>query len=315
MPGYPATAQALVVGESITDILVTDGIAVDHAGGSPLNVSYGLARLGLPTAFLSDIGNDTRGEALEAHLRSAGVELVLPRVSGRRSATATTTIVEDGSAQYRFEIEWAIPNVDGDFAGYPLVHFGSISAFLAPGAHEVERLVERARATAIVTYDPNIRPQLLPGLEETRAMVQRHLALSDVAKASDEDLAWLYQGVRPETAAELWLNSGPAIVIVTLGKDGAFVATRDGLRLRLPAQQTTLVDTIGAGDSFTAALISGLALCGIYGADARSTLASIPEETVSAIVTRATQCAAITVSRAGAHPPTADELNASLQAN
>ena len=306
---YPEAARALIVGESITDVVVDGQSAVDHAGGSPLNVSFGLARLGLPTAFLSDIGDDDRGVALEAHLRSVQVDLVLERVRDRRSATATTTIGEDGSASYTFDIDWALPVTGLDHGASTLVHFGSIAAFLAPGAQQVETVVERARSSAIVTYDPNIRPQLLPALDEAREMVQRHLALSDVAKASDEDLAWLYPGVDLQSVAESWLDAGPAIVIVTCGSDGAFIATRGGLRLTLPAQLTTVVDTIGAGDSFTAALIAGLALAGIFGAQSRASLADISKETITAIVTRATRCAAITVSRAGANPPTAQELH------
>ncbi len=306
---YPVAGRALIIGESITDVVVDGESAVDHPGGSPLNVSFGLARLGLPTAFLSDIGDDERGASLEAHLRTVGVEVLLERARGRRSATATTTIGEDGSASYAFDIEWALPATALDHGARTLVHFGSIAAFLAPGAQQVETAVERARANAIVTYDPNIRPQLLPALGVARAMVQRHLALSDVAKASDEDLAWLYPGVDLQAVADSWLDAGPAIVIVTCGADGAFIATRGGLRLKLPAQRTTVVDTIGAGDSFTAALIAGLALAGIFGSESRALLADISEETIAVIVTRATRCAAITVSRAGANPPTAHELD------
>ncbi len=316
MSAYSSASRALVIGESITDIVVSRGATADHAGGSPLNVSFGVARLGMPAELVTDIGDDERGDALAEHVRSSGATLLCPQVAGRRSATATTTIDEEGSAHYDFAIDWMLPSVTlsalGDVARFSLVHFGSIGAFLSPGAHSVEELVATLRETAIVTYDPNVRPQLLGSLGESRAAVERHLALADVVKASDEDLGWLYPGVAVETAAESWLGHGPAIVVVTRGADGAFVASRSGLRFSVPGVPAHLVDTIGAGDSFMAALLTGLAMEGLDGGSSRRSLHEISEEQLARIVTRATHCAAITVSRAGANPPTDVDLAAWL---
>ncbi len=305
---YPAASRALVVGESITDVVVRDGQTVDHAGGSPLNVSFGVARLGLAATFVSDIGDDARGKALRDHLVNAGVDIQLPLVAGRRSATATTTIDELGGAHYDFAIEWALPFEEVNDVPATIAHFGSIGAFLAPGANATELVIARARAHAVVTYDPNIRPQLLAAPAETRPLVERHLALSDLAKASEEDIAWLYPGVSPAHAAEQWLKAGPSVVVITLGGDGALIATASGVRLTVPAIRTTLVDTIGAGDSFTAALITALALYKLDGPTGREALARIDEGTVRAIAERAVRTGAITVSRAGAMPPTEAEL-------
>jgi fructokinase len=311
---YSAQSNSLVIGEAITDVVVTDGTAVDHAGGSPLNVAYGVARLGLRSSLVTRIGDDARGDALAEHVRASGAQLSLPAVRGAVSATATTTIDEKGGAHYDFDIEWLLPELHLDLAGFSLAHLGSIAAFLQPGAAVAEDLITRARSTAIVTYDPNIRPQLLSDVSTTRSDVERQLALVDLAKASDEDLAWLYPDLAFETALERWLELGPAVAVVTRGAEGAFAVSRSGVRLAVPGVATQLVDTIGAGDSFMAALITGLAMEGLDGASSRSALQGIGEQQLTRIVTRATVAAAITVSRAGANPPTAAELQGRLRA-
>ena len=302
--GHP---RALVVGEALTDVIVDVDGTREFPGGSPLNLSFGLARLGMDVSFLTRLGDDERGRAIERHLSSAGVVVTRSASAGSRTSVATAVLDESGSASYEFDIEWALPSVLPPLGEVDVLHIGSIGALLDPGARDVAALVTRLRPTATISYDPNIRPQLLGRREDVLARVEALVALSDVVKASDEDLAWLYPAVSPLTAAERWLALGPALVVVTRGSRGSLARTRDN-GLESPSLPVTVVDTIGAGDSFMAGLLSGLGDAGLLGAPRRQALRAIDETTLAAVIDRATACAAITVSRAGAQPPWRAEL-------
>ncbi len=305
----------LVIGESITDIVVRDGVSVEHPGGSPLNVSFGVSRLGIATTFLTRLGDDPAGLALEQHLVAAGVQVVPEPLSGVRSATAQATIDDTGSASYLFDIDWRLPTISlaqpsirGDTA--TLVHFGSIGAFLEPGASEVEGLIATAALRSLVTYDPNIRPQLIGSRNSARARIESHLRLSDVVKASDEDIEWLYPGAKPREIAQTWLELGPSVVVITRGSEGSFALGRGGVSSELPSRKVTLVDTIGAGDSFMAGLIFGLVNLKAAHSDSGRRVPEFTNDDLATLLSIATDCGAITVSRAGAMPPTYDELQA-----
>ena len=170
------------------------------------------------------------------------------------------------------------------------------------------------RASATVCYDPNARPQLMGSPEEAREIVERLVALSDLVKCSDEDVAWFY-GINEDDDAALegvlrgWLQMGPAIVVVTRGKRGALALTHSGLRLEVPADPAVVVaDTVGAGDSFMGGLEDGLWSEGLVGAQQREALRAIDAAALERVVRHASRIADITVSRAGANPPTRAEL-------
>ncbi len=187
------------------------------------------------------------------------------------------------------------------------MHTGSIGALLAPGAARVERLVQDARARSTISYDPNIRPMLVGSVDETRVQLERFIAVSDVVKASQEDIHWLSPGVEPASVARRWLELGPALVVVTMGHRGSIAVARDAF-IEVPAPRVTVVDTVGAGDSFMAGLLDGLWSRGVLGAAAREELSRIDAVRLRGVVEHATRAAAITVSRAGATPPTRAEL-------
>jgi fructokinase len=311
--------HVVVIGESITDIVVRGGVSVDHPGGSPLNVSFGVSRLGIATTFLTRLGDDPAGLALEEHLVAAGVIVVSEPLPGVRSATAQATIDDTGSASYLFDIDWQLPRISLEQTAIrgnkaTVVHFGSIGAFLEPGATAVEALIATAGLRSLVTYDPNIRPQLIGSRNAARTRVEGHLRLSDVVKASDEDIEWLYPGANPRDIARTWLELGPSVVVVTRGADGSFALGRYGASAELPSREVTLVDTIGAGDSFMAGLIFGLVNLKVAATDsAHESVRRVPmfsNENLATLLEVATDCGAITVSRAGAMPPTYDELQA-----
>ncbi|WP_159625052.1 PfkB family carbohydrate kinase [Actinomyces sp. zg296] len=314
-PSAPGPAgTALVIGEALVDVVIHPGAEpVDIPGGSPANVALGLARLGRDAELDCWIADDERGRAIRSHLVSDGVRLTPGSDGAERTSTAQATIGEDRAATYVFDLDWNPP--------YPapaeppiLVHTGSIAAILEPGALTVEQVLRDFRASATVCYDPNARPQLMGEPGEARAIVERLVALSDLVKCSDEDVAWFYDIDEADDHAlegvlEGWLRTGPAIVVVTRGKRGALALTSSGLRLEVPADPGVVVaDTVGAGDSFMGGLEDGLWSEGLVGAHRREALRAIDADALERVVRHASRIADITVSRAGANPPTRAEL-------
>jgi len=155
-----------------------------------------------------------------------------------------------------------------------------------------------------------MRPALMGSPAQTLPVVDALVAAADVIKVSDEDLLWLHPDEAPDDVAARWATAGPAVVVVTHGGEGAFAVTSTGLRVQIVAPRVTVADTVGAGDSFMSGLIDGLWTAGLLGADRRAALHAIDEGTLTAVLERCARIAAITVSRAGANPPTAAEVDA-----
>ncbi|MGW8780729.1 carbohydrate kinase family protein [Streptomyces sp. NPDC055796] len=325
-PAAPATpaAPTLVIGEAITDVLTgEDGLRRSRPGGSPANVALGLARLGHPVRLATRIGRDGPGRDLHAHLRGSGVRLTPGSFTGGATSTATARLDAAGTAHYSFDITWDLP--PAALGGPPPshLHTGSIATALAPGAERVFAAVEAARAGATVSYDPNVRPALLATADRERPRAERFVALSDVVKASGEDLDWLYPGRSPDEAARRWADgSGPALVVVTMGGAGARVFWPGG-QCDVPATPVEVADTVGAGDAFMSGLLSGLLRTGLLagagpaaGPDAARARTALRGATASARLDRrvasalslAARAAALTCTREGADPPTRTEL-------
>ncbi|MFJ1586341.1 carbohydrate kinase [Streptomyces sp. NPDC088197] len=301
----------LVIGECVADIVRTPGQPdVPHPGGSPANVAYGLARLGHATALLTQLGDDPSGKLITDHLRSAGVHLLADGRHDVRTPTAVVTLDEQGAARYDFDIAWTLGPVEPPTA-LRHVHVGSIAAVAEPGAATTVDLAARLRADATVSYDPNIRPELMGTHELGVAGVERCVALSDLVKASDEDLEWLYPGEPVAAVAARWLAAGPAVVFVTMGGEGAAAFTRD-IEVTGAPVRTEVADTVGAGDSFMSATLDALTGLGLTGAAARPALGALDKATLAHVLRHAGTAAALTVSRPGANPPTTGELRAAL---
>ncbi|MBB5912775.1 fructokinase [Nocardia transvalensis] len=292
---------ALVIGEALIDIVIRDGrVTGEHVGGSPLNVAVGLGRLGRAVSFLTSIGADDYGRRIVSHLEASGVGLAEGSVSLAKTATARATLDENGSATYRFDIEWR-PR-PGVVAAPLVVHTGSIAAVLEPGCDEVVAVIDRHAPESTVTFDPNLRPQLIEDPEVARARIESLVSRADVVKASDEDLRFLYPGTAPEDIAAQWLSSGPSIVSVTLGGQGSFAVCRAGT-VRIPARPATVVDTVGAGDAFMSGLIDALWDHGLLGSDNRKSLRDIEVGALRSSLESAALSSALTVSRPGADLP------------
>ncbi|HZY00938.1 MAG TPA: PfkB family carbohydrate kinase [Dermatophilaceae bacterium] len=302
--------HTLVIGESLIDIVQRpDGSTQEHVGGSPANVAVGLARLGDEVSLATMIGEDERGARIAARFDGEGVTLTKGSVGGRPTSVATSTLDASGAAAYTFDLAWEL-NEEQPLEGLAHVHTGSIAATLEPGASAVLGTLQSARLSATISYDPNARPSLMGDPPEVRAKIEQLIGLSDVVKASDEDIAWLYDGAPLSDILRLWGRLGPPLVVVTRGDKGALIGlSMTGELTSVDAPVVDVVDTVGAGDSFMAGLLSGLLDAGLLGGiQARERLRSASLADIRPAVNRALACAAITVSRAGAEPPHLAEL-------
>jgi fructokinase len=293
-----------VVGELLVD-LIDDR---PHPGGSPANVAVALARLGRPVRLLTQLGGDTYGRLLLAHLNDNGVELAPgSRLDAPRTSTARTSLSADGQASYEFDIAWhrfTPPPPDP----VSCLHTGSLATALAPGAEDVATLVRAARPDTMISFDPNCRPSLIDNRDGARDQIEAMVSASDIVKASRDDLAWLYPDRPPEKVGQEWLARGARLVVVTLGGSGAWAGTaRHATTVAAPA--TRVVDTVGAGDAFTAGLLFALGEAKLLAAARRTELAAIDEPTLTGVLAFASRVAAATCARRGADPPTLAELS------
>ncbi len=295
------------MGESLTDIIRTAAGTREHPGGSPANVALGLARLGTPTAFLTALGRDARGEAIAARLAASGVDVLPESFCLPVTSSAAAHIADDGAASYEFDLAWELP---GSVALPPArhvhvqhVHVGSVAAFLEPGAARVEEIVRAARhgRGATVSLDPNIRPALVGPHADALARFERLAGLADVVKLSDEDAAYLYPCLAPRAAARRIAELGPTVVAVTLGASGSFLLS-GGHEAEVAPVAVEVRDTVGAGDSYMSALVHALLAAG------GDRLAPISARALAAAGSFAARAAAVTVSRAGAEPPLASDV-------
>jgi fructokinase len=302
--------RVLVIGESLIDVVHSpDGSAQEHVGGSPANVAVGLARLGHDVTFATMIGHDDRGSRIASLLSEEGVRLTQGSVGGQRTSVATSTLDATGAATYSFDLNWEL-SVRPSLERLTHVHTGSIAATLEPGASAVLSTLQGARPNATISYDPNVRPSLMGDPSEARTKIEQLIGLSDVVKASDEDIAWLYNGEPLSDVLSVWGQLGPALVVMTRGGNGALVRlSSTGEVTSIDPPVVDVVDTVGAGDSFMSGLLSGLMQAGLLGGmQARERLRSASLADVEPAVHRALACAAITVSRAGANPPHLAEI-------
>ncbi|MFD6698702.1 MULTISPECIES: carbohydrate kinase [unclassified Microbacterium] len=295
-----------VIGEALVDIVV-GGAA--HAGGSPMNVAVGLARLGRPPVLHARIGDDAYGDMIRAHLAADRVGVGADTLEAGESWTATATLAEDGSAEYEFALtgEITVPELDG----LALVHTGSIGALREPGSSALLAAYRGAPDSTLRSFDPNIRVDVIGSADAARRRVFELAAVSHVVKLSDEDAAWLRPDAGVDEVLEELAAAGARFVAVTRGAQGV-VALVDGVHYVRPALPVSVVDTIGAGDAFMSGLLFGLLRDGTD--RLLVTGAPIPAENAVAALDTALASGAITVSRAGANPPHRAELEARLAA-
>jgi len=294
-----AERDVVVIGEALVDVVSRYGRASAMPGGSPLNVAVGLGRLRRATSLVALIGEDEFGELLRRHAEASGVDLsaVIP---APRTSRAVASIRADGAATYEFDIDWTLPAAPM-VPRSRVVHVGSIGSWMDPGAEAVEKIVRQRPRGVKASFDPNVRPSLINDHAAGVARIERLIADADLVKLSDEDAEWLYPGRRPEDVLHRLCELGTGVAVMTLGARGA-MAYAGAARVELPASSTLVADTIGAGDSFMAALLDAW-----FATDLR-TGTDLGDADLTAMVRRALAASAVTVSRPGADPPWSREL-------
>ncbi|MCO4847085.1 MAG: carbohydrate kinase [Yoonia sp.] len=299
----------LCAGEALIDMLpcaaTTGGAAfAPHAGGSVFNTAIALGRLGTPVQFFSGLSSDLFGDILRAELSASKVDSSPAHIADRPTTLAFVTLT-DGHASYAFYDENTagrmlqpadLPETQTD-----AVFFGGISLVVEPCASAYAALMDRVSGTAVTMIDPNIRPGFITNEAAYRARLTSVFASADIIKTSDEDLQWITGGT---DAAALFEGTNVQVILLTRGSEGVTVLTRDDTA-HVPAQKAEVVDTVGAGDTFSAGFMADLHAAGLL------TKAALPRAAMSDLTQAAAfgaKVAAITVSRAGANPPWASEL-------
>ncbi len=303
------------LGEALIDFTGTGPLAFQgHLGGSPFNTAVACARLGQPTGFLTQLSTDLFGEALLRHLQENGVDT---RFVLRTDAPTTLAFVEHaaGTNRYAFfrkgaaDAGWAPrppPELPAETA---FLHFGSVALLQEPAASAIEATVSASAGRRVVVLDPNVRPSLVPDLGAYRARFARWLRMTDLLKLSDEDVELLAPGESPAHAADGWLAAGPRAVVITYGASGAILHRAATPPLEVSAPTVAVVDTIGAGDTFTAGLSVGLLMRDVTRAEQ---LRALSDEAWHDVLRFAAAAAALNCTRAGANPPRLAEVNAFL---
>ncbi|MBW8812266.1 MAG: carbohydrate kinase [Caulobacterales bacterium] len=302
-------APVVVAGEALVDLVPqAGGVLAPLLGGGPFNTARALGRLGQPTTFLGALSRDPFGRRLADALAADGV--AAPLATERPTSLALAELDEAGRASYRFYFAGtsaeALEPATALGAVSPVVaalHVGSLGLVLQPLAEAVEALVGRLAGQALVMLDPNVRPAMIEDRNAYAARLARLVAQADVVKVSDEDLAVLSPGAEPHAAARALLGQGPKLVLLTLGPEGAVAFGAFGARAA-SAPAVAVVDTIGAGDTFSGAwLARWLELGGALEDAVLDDGAAVADATAFACRAAALCCAA-----AGACPPTRAEL-------
>lgn len=299
-PDPTSAAACIVVGEALVDIIDAAGQPHRRApGGSPLNVAVGLARLGHTVELITELGEDPDGDLIRRHLAGNSVALHPGSdVPGRSTNTATAHIQAAGAARYEFNLDWTLGPRRLPPAARAL-HVGSVAAVMPPGAVAVLDLVDQAQhGGLLVTLDPNVRPALTPDASDAWRRLRDLARRADIVKLSDEDLAYLQPQTDPSAVAADLLQGATRLVVLTAGAGTALAFSRQGTAA-VRAQTATVVDTVGAGDTFMSALIAMAAEGG---------LADLSSTRLTQILGAAHQAAHICVTRLGADPPRRDEL-------
>lgn len=305
----------LVCGEALLDVFsageTPTGLALDgRVGGSPFNVAVGLARLAQPVAFFGGISRGFVGERLMRALAAEGVETDTVTRTDAPSTLSLVGLDAHGVPSYAFYGEGSADRQPGPDAlatlpsRWSAIHVGSYATVVAPIALTLQALVEREHGRALIAYDPNVRLNVEPELAVWRRTFERLQPRTDLLKISAEDLALLQPGTPPEAFARAALAAGVKLVVVTRGGEGAlgWTATQHAVADPIPVE---VVDTVGAGDTFQAALLAWLAE---HGRLSGAGLAALDATALHDLLAFAARAAAITCSRRGADMPRRAEL-------
>jgi len=308
--------SVLVIGEALVDVVHgINGDIKNIPGGSPANTAVALARLGTKTYMKARTSSDQFGTEIRNYLTNQNVNLDYSLVVDSPSSVIDAVIQKDGSAKYEANLNgaadygWTFAELNQEIdRDIQIIQLGSLTSYVEPGATNVEKWFAQLRQSDkyLLTFDPNIRHPLDGQNEkDVRNRAKRLASLSHVVKASDEDLNWIFSNDNPKDSAINIIKSGASLVFVTLGKKGAFVVNKELEIIEVPAKEIAVIDTIGAGDTFAAALITQLLENSWIN---ENELEKLKTTDLTAILTNCALAATITCSRQGANPPHRHEV-------
>lgn len=296
----------VVVGEALVDVVVDqEGDSSEAAGGSPMNVAVGVARLGVPATLVTQVGHDERGGLVVQHVEASGVEVVTVPTATGRTSVATAHLDATGAASYDFDLDWSLPRQE--LPACRALHVGSLGTLLEPGRESVRDLVEQAVARELfVSYDANLRETFVDDRDRVRQQVEELGAQCTLVKLSDEDALLVAPDTDPDDFARgLLAGERTELVLLTRGAGGSSAFSAAGETSARP-RPVEVIDTVGAGDAFMAATLAQLSDLDAFvpGGPGLPT----GEEDVNRLLRGAMEVAAITCERRGANPPRREEL-------
>jgi fructokinase len=309
----------LTCGDALIDFLPVKSVdgrdaIVPVAGGSCLNIAVGMARLGAPAGFVGGISIDLFGRMIADHALASEVELRYATRSEHQTTLAFVRTV-GGEPQYAFYDEatasrnWSYRRGSIPFDEIEAIHVGSTTLADQQGAAQALATVGDARGSVTISFDPNCRPKLVKHKTRYVEQMDGFAAAADIVRMSDVDFEFLYGGSDYAGRAKSLIKAGASLVVVTRGTKGAQAWHREAGAVDVQAPTVEVVDTIGAGDSFQAALLFALRAIGRIGKQA---LAQMNSDELARVLLFASSCAAFTCGRAGADPPRRSEVGAAL---
>ena len=289
-----ASASSIwVAGEALIDLVPIAGERVAIVGGGPANTARALVRLGLTPSFIGGISSDDFGKAIEKELQDVDLSHALR--SDLPTALAEVTLDKSGSASYKFKLD---ATATFDFhafwlpKGIPsILHIGTLATLVEPGASELFKWAKDLNS--VIVFDPNVRSSVLNDRKKYCEIFERWASISKIVKMSQEDLDFLGFSNGSQI-----IGIGPELVVVTKGSEGIDGFTGEGI-VSVPGVRVDVVDTVGAGDTVGAIIVEGVIRYG---------LEDLKNRSLFGVLTRAAKAAAITCSRAGANPPTQEEI-------
>jgi fructokinase len=304
----------LCCGEALIDMLprtTTEGepAFAPYVGGAVFNTAIALGRLGAPAGFFSGLSSDLFGGQFRDALGASKVSSTYAHTSPRPTTLAFVRLT-NGQATYTFYDENTagrmltiddLPELGGEIEA---MLFGAISLISEPAGGAYEEFMRREQGRRVMMLDPNIRPNFIPDKAKHLKRIRAMMAMADIVKLSDEDLNWFGEAGSHEDVIRNWLDRGPKLIVVTHGSEGAVGYTRDHAVTVMP-EKVTVVDTVGAGDTFNAGILASLHEQGLL---TKTAVADLSKDAIQTALALGAKAAAVTVSRAGANPPWRHEI-------
>ncbi|RFC68811.1 MULTISPECIES: carbohydrate kinase family protein [Mesorhizobium] len=301
-------------GEALIDMLprtttLGETAFAPYVGGAVFNTAIALGRLEVPTGFFSGISTDFFGDMLRDTLAASNVDLSLVKFSDLPTTMAFVRL-ENGHASYLFYDEQTagrmlyesdLPDI-GDHV--EAMHFSCISLIPEPCGGTYEALMRRESSKRVMMFDPNIRKNFIKDKASHVARMKRMVAMADIVKLSDEDLDWFGEPGTTQEIAARWLTLGPKLIVITKGASGLVAYSKDH-HITVPAERVQVVDTVGAGDTINAGILCSLRDQTLL---TKAAIAALTPGQIEAVLRFSAKAAAFTVSRAGANPPTREEM-------